>query len=58
MLDFILSGKARDEVVSDVCGFLSDIKEKIGNPNPELRTPNPNPEPEPRTPNPEPEPRP
>ena len=52
VLDFILSGKARDEVVSDVCSFLSDIKEKIGNPNPELRTPNPNPEP--RTPNPEP----
>ena len=29
MLDFILSGKARDEVVSDICGYLSDIKDKI-----------------------------
>ena len=42
VLDFILSGKARDEVVSDICGYLSDIKDKIGNPNP-------NPEAEPRT---------
>ena len=29
VLDFILSGKARDEVVSDICGYLSDIKDKI-----------------------------
>ena len=42
VLDFILSGKARDEVVSDICGYLSDIKDKIGKPSP-------NPEAEPGT---------
>jgi len=29
VLDFILSGKSRDEVVSEICAYLSDIKEKV-----------------------------
>ena len=29
VLDFILSGKARDEVVSEICAFLRDVADKV-----------------------------